>query len=93
MSYDTGGWPMPPEQPATPKRRPVFAWVIVVLNVLMLVLVVASIAGATDCSELAGVEREGCDAGTAIGVLMLLGFWAAVDVILGVLYVVTRRRR
>lgn len=93
MSYQTGqGWPVPPEQPSTHRRRPVFAWVIVAVNVLMLVLVVVSVAGAEDCAELVGPERDGCDAGTFIGVLLLLGFWAAVDVILGVLYLVTRRR-
>jgi hypothetical protein len=80
-------------EPSTPRRRrPVFASVIVALNVLLLLLVVASIAGAEDCSKLGELERSVCENDLANGVVLLVLFWAAVDVVLGVLYVVTRRR-
>jgi len=51
------------------------------------------------CSGLTGDDLTVCQAGqtgqtgTAIGTLMVVAFWAFIDVILGVVYVVTRLAR
>lgn len=82
-----------------PKRRKVriFTWVILVINVLFLVWIIAAAAStsghASDCGSL---TQQTCDdaknTGTAIGVFLVVVFWAAVDVILGIIWLVTRRR-
>jgi hypothetical protein len=97
--YETGqGWRVPPE-PSTPRRRrPVFAWVVVAINVLFVVWVVTGLLNAGgQCAGLTGDELESCemgrDIGTGIGVVLVVFFWAAVDLILGVLFLVTRRQR
>jgi hypothetical protein len=86
-----------------PKWRK-FTWVILIINVLFLVWVVSGIAGGTeggsDC--LAEAKRnpllnaKDCDTaaevGTAIGVGIVIFFWVAVDLILGVIWLITDRR-
>jgi hypothetical protein len=77
-----------------PKWRP-FTWVIVIINVLFLVWIVAGVAGLADeCADEAANLRDACEAGTAvgatIGVGIIIGLWAFVDVILGVLWLVTK---
>jgi hypothetical protein len=54
--YETGqGWRVPPE-PSTPRRRrPVFAWVVVAINVLFVVWVVTGLLNAGgQCAGLTG---------------------------------------
>lgn len=73
-----------------PSWRP-FTWVIVILNILFVVWVISAV-GAAECEA----EREfqgACEAGTAIGVGIIVGFWAVVDIILGILWLVTRGSR
>jgi hypothetical protein len=72
-----------------------FTYVILAFNVLMLVWVIAGIASssgnATDCGSL---SQETCnaaeDVGTGIAVFGVVVLWALVDVILGVVWMVTR---
>lgn len=83
-----------------PDWRPL-TWVIVVLNILFLIWVIAAIASAAhnnaaSCANDTIIGQEACtnasDAGTAIGVGIVIFFWAAVDAILGVIWLVTRSR-
>jgi uncharacterized protein (UPF0212 family) len=69
-------------------------WVIVVFNVLMLIWVVGGGASAgSSCGDLTNeFEQAGCGAGTAIGIGILMTLWVFGDVILGVLWLVTRPR-
>lgn len=85
---------MPPQ----PKKKVrVFTWVILAINILFLIWIIAGIASssghATNCGTL---DQSTCDsardAGAAIGVGVIVFFWAAVDVILGVIWLVTRKR-
>lgn len=62
-------------------------WLIVVVNILMLVLIVSA-ASSANCEAEEFVEA--CEAGTGIGVGIVIVLWAAVDVILGVLWLVTK---
>jgi hypothetical protein len=79
-----------------PKRKVrVFTWVILVINLLFLIGVIAAVANSHKgtCN---GLDTPTCnsakDAGTAIAVIIVVVFWAAVDVILGIVWLVTRRR-
>jgi hypothetical protein len=80
-----------------PKWR-VFTWVILVINVLFLIWVIAGgVSASKNCNGLTGSELQGCQAGTAVGASIGIGIiiflWALVDVILGVLWLVTKPRR
>jgi hypothetical protein len=80
-----------------PKWRP-FSWVILVINILFLIWVIAGIssAGGTaeDCGTLSTQDCEAAEAiGTSIGVGIIIALWAFVDVILGVLWLVTKPKR
>lgn len=100
------GWGQPPapQQPAKPRRKPrVFMWVILAVNVLFLIWLITGTTGAAsnvqDCSTLTGDALDLCNAGnagtaigTGVGVFLIIALWAFVDVILGVVYLVTRKR-
>jgi hypothetical protein len=86
-----------------PKWRP-FTWFIVVINILFLIWVIAGAGSAAntvkDCSSLSGQAKQVCEAGnagtaagTAIGVGIIIFLWAFVDIILGVIWLVTRPKR
>jgi hypothetical protein len=79
-----------------PKWRP-FSWVILIINILFLIWVIAGIASSSgtpkDCGTLSAADCNNAQAvGTGIGVAIIIVFWAFVDVILGVLWLVTRPR-
>lgn len=87
--------PTPPEQPPKKKRR-VFLWVFLAIQVLFLIMVITGGSSNSD-PDCTGYTAEQCkslddagDAGTAIGVGLLIALWAAVDVILGVTYGIYR---
>jgi hypothetical protein len=77
-------------------------WIILIFNLLMLVWMISA-GGATgsalsDCAQYTDeFERAGCEAGTAIGAGlgagMLIGLWVAGDVILGVIWLVTNKKK
>ena len=80
-----------------PKWRPM-TWVIVIINILFLVWVIsAGGAAAENCDDVARAERDACEAGTAIGASIGIGLvlflWALVDIILGVIWLVTNRKK
>lgn len=70
-------------------------WVVVLFNILMLLWIIGGSASTTDsCEGEVGTALDACEAGTAIGagigVFVLIVLWAFGDVILGVLWMVTR---
>ena len=79
-----------------PKGR-VFTWVIVVVNVLFLIWIVTAIAGAGSTKDCGSLSASSCQdataAGTAIGVGLIIVFLAFVDIVLGILWLVTRPKR
>jgi hypothetical protein len=81
------------------KRKRVFMWTFLVINLLFLVWVITGIAGnASTPADTGGVLTQADanaarDAGTAIGVGLLLAFWAFVDFILFVVWAVVRLSR
>ena len=80
-------------------------WIILVVNILFLIWVISGIAtggqGGEDCIREARtnqfLDRKDCETagqlGTAVGVGLIIVLWALVDVILGVLWLVTRSSR
>lgn len=71
-------------------------WVVLVFNVLMVVWIVAGLVGVSDnCADEVGSALDACETGTAvgasIGIAFLVILWALGDVILGVLWLVTRK--
>jgi hypothetical protein len=85
-----------------PKWR-VFTWVIVVINVLFLVWFIAGVGSAgsnvKDCTGLTGQALDLCNAGnagtavgTGVGAAIIIFLWAFVDIIMGIVWLVTRPR-
>jgi hypothetical protein len=91
-------YPQQPPQAQKPrKKRRVFMWVILAINALFLWWIIAGVSSNADnCAGEVGQALEDCQAatgiGTGIGVIFIIFLWAMVDVILGVLYIVTRKR-
>lgn len=74
-----------------------FTWVILAVNVLFLIWIIVGVAsGSGNATNCGALSQQTCNdaghAGTAIGVALIIVFWAVVDVILGVLWLVTRKR-
>ena len=79
------------------KKRHVFRWVFLAIQALFLIWIVSGVSGASDnCAGRTGQALESCQAGTAvgagIGVFMIVFLWVAVDVILGVGYLIFRKK-
>ena len=83
-----------------PKWRP-FTWVILVINILFLVWLIAGVGSAgeeiSDCADLTGQAQDLCEAenagtavGAGIGAFVIIVLWALVDIILGIIWLVTR---
>jgi hypothetical protein len=84
---------------ALPKRRKrhVFRWVFLAIQALFIIWIISGVAGASDnCNGKVGDSLDACQAGTAvggtIGVALIIGLWVAVDIILGVGYLIFRKK-
>jgi hypothetical protein len=86
-----------PQQPPK-KKRHIFRWVFLAIQVLFLIWIIAGASSASDnCEGETGQALEACEAGTAvgagIGVVLIIFIWMAVDVILALTYLVFVRGR
>ncbi|WP_242484106.1 hypothetical protein [Streptomyces sp. NE5-10] len=88
-----------PELVATPqgprKKHRVFLWIFLALQVLFLIWVILAAGSGSGTPEDCGtLDQQTCNdaenAGTAIGVGLLILLWAAMDVILGISYAIYR---
>lgn len=90
--------PAPTAQPSRPKKkRRIFMWVFLAIQVLFIVWLIGGGISASDTSDCVGVNADACEAGTAIGtgigIALILGLWCIVDLLLGVGYAVYRLAR
>jgi hypothetical protein len=77
-------------------RWRIFTWVILAFNVIMLIWVITGTASGESCSGKTGYDLTECEAGqagTGIGVFLVILLWALGDIILGVLWLVTKPRK
>ncbi len=94
--------PYPPSRTQGPRKRlgflpdwRVFTYVILLVNLIFLIWIIAGAAStsghATDCGTL---TQQTCDnarnVGAGIGIGIIIFLWAAVDAILGIVWLVTR---
>lgn len=83
----------PPPEPKKKGRK--FLWFFVAVQLLFLVWLLAGTGKAqtadVDCSHLTPQQCDSArDAGTAIGAILVVFLWAAVDIILGISYGIYR---
>lgn len=79
------------------KKRRVFLWVFLAVQVLMLIWMVTGINSGSSGHCTGGISAQDCanakQVGTAIGAGVILAVWAAVDIILGFGYLIYRLAR
>lgn len=90
--------PPPPPQAGRKKKRRVFMWVFLAIQAIFLLWIITGAAsGAGNPDDCGTLDAELCnsasDAGTAIGVFLIIVLWAVVDFILGVTYAIYRLAR
>lgn len=73
-----------------------FTWFILVVQVLFLIWIIAGVGSASgNCAGEVGDALDACQAGTAIGasigVGLIIFLWVFVDIILGLIWLVTNR--
>ncbi len=83
-------------QPVKKRKVRIFTWIILAINALFaawLILGVISVSNNT-CDP--SLSQQSCDAakavGGGIGALLIVFLWVAADVILGIIWLVTRKR-
>lgn len=72
-------------------------WFILVVNALFLFWIIGGVGATSDnCAGLTGDDLDLCQAGTAIGagigVTFIIFLWMAVDIILGIIWLVTNKK-
>ena len=67
-----------------------FKWTFILFNVLMLIWLISGVSAAQDVEAVTEAEKAGRDAGTAIGVGIIVTIWALGSVILGLFVLFTR---
>lgn len=84
------------QTPTTPRRkRRIFMWVFLAVQALFLFWIIAGAHSGSgqpsDCGSLSAKTcNDASDAGTAIGVILIVGVWCVVDFLMGVGYAVYR---
>lgn len=77
--------------PATPKRHhKIFLWFFLAVQAIFVLWLVFGVTDAQTSSSCTPGYEDACNAGTAIGVFLVVFFWVLVDVILGISYGVYR---
>lgn len=84
-----------PVQPR--KKRHIFRWVFLAVQLLFLVWIIGGVGGSADnCDGKVDSALEACQAGTAvgagIGAMLIIFLWLAVDAILAVTYLIFRKK-
>lgn len=85
--------PQPPR-----KRHRVFPWFFLAVQILFLVWIIVGLATVTHNPDCGGtLDKDTCqsatDAGATVGAGLIIALWAAVDIILGISYLIIRLAR
>jgi hypothetical protein len=71
------------------KGSKIFLWFFGLIQALFVLwLILAGVSAGNEMEGMKGAEREGAEAGTAIGIAMVIGVWACVDIIVGGAFIV-----
>lgn len=77
-------------RPEQRRKHRVFPWIFLGIQILFLVWIIVGANSAGSCPE----GQEGaCEVGTVIGAGLVIALWVAVDIILGLTYMVFRLLR
>jgi hypothetical protein len=75
----------------------IFTYVILLFNLIMLIWIISGVASSGTPKDCGGLDVKTCtdasNVGTAIGAGLIIVLWALGDVILGVLWLVTNRKK
>jgi hypothetical protein len=90
----------PPWQASAPpqrKRRRVFPWVFLAVQVLFLIWIISGgVSASGNCDGKTGDVLQACQSGTqlgaSLGITLIIFLWMAVDVILTICWLIFRRR-
>lgn len=102
-----GGWTRwgkgaDPSPPRSRKPRRLFLWIFLVVQTLFVIWIITGAMSSTrsagkSCTGLTGQDFTNCinagHLGTTIGVGLIVGLWATVDIILGISYLIYRLSR
>lgn len=80
----------------TKKRHHVWLWIFLAIQALFLVWIITGVASssATDCGTLSKAAcTTATEAGTGIGVMLIVGFWFGVDVVMLLIKLVVQLSR
>lgn len=89
-NYPNPGYGPGNPEPKPKKKRRIFRWVFLAIQVLFLIWIITGVNGvADDCPP---GQEDACAVGGGIGVIVIIFIWMAVDVILGVGYLIFRKR-
>jgi hypothetical protein len=95
MSYPQQPYVQQLAQQAKKKVR-VFTWIILAVNVLFLIWLIAGIVGVSNSTCTGNMTQATCDSakaiGGGIGAMLIIFLWVAADVILGIIWLVTRKK-
>lgn len=87
--------PQPAAEPSPRKRRHFFRWFFLAVQALFLMWIIGGVNSASDnCDGEVGAALDACRTavGAGIGAGLIIGLWVAVDVILGITYLIFRKR-
>jgi uncharacterized membrane protein len=83
--------------PAPKRRRRIFPWVFLAIQAIFLIWIITGVSssgGTKDCGTLTAQQcADAAHVGTGIGVALIIGLWVAVDIILGITYLILRLSR
>lgn len=75
----------------------IMSWIVLLFNMIMLIWIISAGASGSGCHEHAQDMQQACQAGADVGkgiaIYVLLTLWAMGDVILGIIWLVTRPSR
>lgn len=88
----------PPDPALQPKKRKrVFMWFFIAVQLLFVLWLVTGIAGSGDHGQCGSLTAQECSdaasVGTGIGIMLIVGLWAVVDFILGITFLIVKMAR